>query len=55
MGRTMLLFRIALEMEKEEWKPFCNALSKSDREECDEMFSYTLLTLKRLNSPLSPF
>jgi hypothetical protein len=24
-------FRIALEMEKEEWKPFRNALDKSDR------------------------
>ena len=38
MGRTILSFRIALEMEKEEWKPFGNALDKSDRKRFDEMF-----------------
>jgi hypothetical protein len=26
--RTIPSFRIALEIEKEEWKPFCNALDK---------------------------
>jgi hypothetical protein len=31
MGRTIPPFRIALAMEKEEWKPFRNALDKSDR------------------------
>jgi hypothetical protein len=31
MGRTIPSFRIALEMEKEEWKPFRNALDKSER------------------------
>ncbi|HEX6282487.1 MAG TPA: hypothetical protein VFZ67_09690 [Nitrososphaera sp.] len=31
MGRTIPSFRIALAMEKEEWKPFRNALDKSDR------------------------
>jgi hypothetical protein len=31
------LFRIALAMEKEDWKPFCNALNKSNRKEFDEM------------------
>jgi hypothetical protein len=31
MGRTVPSFRIALAMEKEEWKPFRNALDKSDR------------------------
>jgi len=38
MGRTIPSFRIALAMEKEEWKPFQNALSKSDRRKLDEMF-----------------
>jgi hypothetical protein len=30
MGRTIPSFRIALEMEKEDWKPFRNALDNSD-------------------------
>jgi hypothetical protein len=38
MGRTIPSFRIALAMEKEDWKPFRNALSKSDRKKFDEMF-----------------
>jgi hypothetical protein len=38
MGRTIPSFRIALAMEKEEWKPFLNALDKFDRKKFDEMF-----------------
>ncbi|MDQ3854261.1 MAG: hypothetical protein M3299_15705 [Thermoproteota archaeon] len=38
MGRTIPSFRIALEMEQAEWKPFRNALDKSDRKKFDEMF-----------------
>jgi hypothetical protein len=38
MGRTIPSFRIALAMEKVEWKPFRNALDKSDRKKFDEMF-----------------
>jgi hypothetical protein len=38
MGRTIPSFRIAFEMEKEDWKPFRNALDKSDRKKFDEMF-----------------
>jgi hypothetical protein len=38
MGRTVPSFRIALAIEKEEWKPFRNALDKSDRKKFDEMF-----------------
>jgi hypothetical protein len=38
MGRTIPSFRIALEMEKEDWRPFRNALDKSDRKKFDEMF-----------------
>jgi hypothetical protein len=38
MGRTILSFSVALEMEKEDWKPFCNALDKRDRKKFDDMF-----------------
>ena len=38
MGRTIPSFRIALAMEQVEWKPFRNALDKSDRKKFDEMF-----------------
>jgi hypothetical protein len=38
MGRTIPSFRIALEMQKEEWKPFRNALSKSEKKKFDEMW-----------------
>jgi hypothetical protein len=38
MGRTMPSFRISLEMEERDWKPFRNALDKSDRKKFDEMF-----------------
>jgi hypothetical protein len=38
MGRTIPSFRIALELEKAEWKPFRIALDKSDRKKFDEMW-----------------
>jgi hypothetical protein len=39
MGRTIPSFRIALAIEKKaEWKPFSNALNKSDRKKYDGMF-----------------
>ncbi len=38
MGRTVPSFRIVLDMEKEEWKPFRNALDKKDRKQFDEMW-----------------
>src|ERR687897_1652067 len=38
MGRTIPSFRIALAMEKEEWKPFRNSLDRSDRKKFDEMW-----------------
>ncbi len=37
MGRTIPSFRIALAMEEAEWKPFRNALDKSDKRKFDEM------------------
>jgi hypothetical protein len=38
MGRNIPSFKIACEMEKADWKPFRNALDKSERKEFDEMF-----------------
>jgi hypothetical protein len=38
MGRTTPSSRTTLTMEKEVWKPFRNALDKSDRKEFDEMW-----------------
>jgi hypothetical protein len=38
MGRTIPSFRIALEMEQAEWKPFRNALDKKDRKKFDDMW-----------------
>jgi hypothetical protein len=38
MGRTVPSFRIVLEEEKAEWKPFRSALDKKDRKEFDDMF-----------------
>jgi hypothetical protein len=38
LGRTIPSFRIALEMERAEWKPFRNALDKSDRKKFDDMW-----------------
>jgi hypothetical protein len=35
-GRIVSSFRTVLAMEKEEWKPFRNALDKSDRKKFDE-------------------
>ena len=45
MGRTIPSFRIAIAMEKEEWKAFRNALDKSDRKKFDEMFDIPRLYL----------
>ena len=38
MGRTVPSFRNVLAEEKQEWKPFRNALEKSERKEYDEMW-----------------
>jgi hypothetical protein len=39
MGRTIPSFRIALAMEREEWKPFRNALDRKDRKKFDDMWN----------------
>jgi hypothetical protein len=38
MGRTIPSFRTVLATEKDEWKAFRNALSKSERKEFDDMW-----------------
>jgi hypothetical protein len=38
MGRTVPSFRIVLTEEKQEWKPFRDALDKSERKSFDEMW-----------------
>jgi hypothetical protein len=38
MGRTIPSFRIVLAEEKQEWKPFRNALDKSERKQFDDMW-----------------
>ena len=43
MGRTIPSFRIMLEMEKEEWKPFRAALNKSEKKEFDDMIDIARL------------
>jgi hypothetical protein len=43
MGRTIPSFRIALAMEEADWKPFRNALDKSDRKKFDGMFDIQAL------------
>src|SRR5215210_7758452 len=59
MGRTIPSFRIALAMEKADWKPFRNALDKSERKEFDEMFDIPRLYLSACSNsvqlvPLHP-
>jgi len=43
MGRTVLSYRIATEMEKNKWKTFRQRLDKKDKKIFDEMFSYSRL------------
>jgi hypothetical protein len=45
MGRTIPSFRIVLAMEKAEWKPFRNALDKSEKKQFDDMFDIPRLYL----------
>jgi hypothetical protein len=37
MARTVPFFRIVLAAEKKEWKPFRNALDKSEKKEFDDI------------------
>jgi hypothetical protein len=54
MGRTIPSFRIALAMEEAEWKPFRNALDKSDRKKFDEMFDIPRLYISACSYAVQP-
>jgi hypothetical protein len=59
MGRTIPSFRTALEMEKQEWKPFRNGLDKKDRKRFDEMWDIPKLYISACSNsvqlvPLHP-
>lgn len=59
MGRTIPSFRIALGMEKADWKPFHNALDKKEIKEFDEMFDIPKLYISACSNsvqlvPLQP-
>jgi hypothetical protein len=59
MGRTIASFRIVLEMEKKEWKPFRNALDKKEKNEFDDMFDIARLYITSCSNsvqlvPLQP-
>jgi hypothetical protein len=59
MGRTVPSFRITLGMEKAEWKPFRNALDKSERKQYDEMWDIPRLYISACSNsvqlvPLQP-
>jgi hypothetical protein len=54
MGRTIPSFRIALAMEKDDWKPFRNALDKSDRKKFDEMFDIPRLYTSACSYAVQP-
>jgi hypothetical protein len=54
MGRTTPSFRMALAMEKEDWKPFCNAFDKSDRRTFDEMFDIPRLYTSACSYAVQP-
>jgi hypothetical protein len=54
LGRTVPSFRIALAMEEREWKPFRNALDKSDRKKFDEMFDIPRLYISACSYAVQP-
>ena len=59
MGRTVPSFRIALAMEKKEWKLFRDGLDKKEKEQFDEMFDIPRLYVSACSNsvqlvPLQP-
>src|SRR5215212_10262178 len=54
MGRTIPSFRLALEMEEREWKPFRNALNKSERKKFDDMFDIPRLYTSACSYAVQP-
>ena len=59
MGRTVASFRIVIPEEKKEWKPFRDALDKSERKLFDEMWDIPRLYVSACSNscqlvPLQP-
>lgn len=59
VGRTIPSFRITLAMEKAGWKPFRNALDKSEKKQFDEMWDIPRLYISACSNscqlvPLQP-
>jgi hypothetical protein len=54
MGRTIPSFRMALAMEQEDWKPFRNALDKSDRKKFDDMWDIPRLYTSACSYSVQP-
>jgi hypothetical protein len=54
MGRTIPSFRIAIAMEEAEWKPFRNALDRSDRKKFDEMLDIPRLYISACSYAVQP-
>jgi hypothetical protein len=54
MGRTIPSFRLALEMEEREWRPFRNALDKKDRKKFDDMFDIPRLYTSACSYAVQP-
>jgi actin-related protein len=59
MGRTVPSFRNVLDMEKADWKPFRNALDRSERKDFDDMWDIPRLYLSACSNsvqlvPLHP-
>jgi hypothetical protein len=54
MSRTIPSFRIALAMEKEDWKPFRNVPSKSDRKKFEDMFDIPRLYTSACSYAVQP-
>ena len=54
MGRTIPSYRLAMAEEESEWKPFRNALDRSERKKFDGMFSIPLLYVSACSCAVRP-
>ena len=54
MGRTVPSFRLAQMYEECEWKPFRNALAKSEKKEFDRMFATSRLYISASSYAAKP-
>ncbi|MDQ3884724.1 MAG: hypothetical protein M3239_04685 [Thermoproteota archaeon] len=53
MGRTVPSFRIVLEEEKKEWKPFRAALNRSEKKGFDDMWDIPRLYMTACSNAVS--